>query len=107
MKRADQHDVSVQPVHNDTYVPSMMLPDETGVDAPSEKEIPVPEQTQKPTMGALPVDTPGSKKHNNEWQSTTVDESHQGEIIDEEETSDDSIVATGSGPDPEHADDNL
>lgn len=107
MKRADQHDVYVKPVHTDTYLPSMILPDETGVDSPCEKEIPVPEQMQNPSMGALPVDTPGGNKHTGDWKSTTVDESHQRELTDDDNESDDEIIATGSGADPEHADDGL
>lgn len=67
-------------------VSSIKQPDETGIDTPCEKETPTPEQGQTPSMGALPVDKPGSNK---QQKNTTETE----------------VVATGSGPDPEHYED--
>jgi hypothetical protein len=55
-------------------------------------------------MGALPVDTIGSKHEG--WHSSPVDESHARESApaDEKEETDGEIVAVGTGPDPEHSD---
>lgn len=112
MKRADQHPVSVGSLHADNFNPGMALPEETGLDSPSEKENPDPDNNQKPLMGELPVDIPGSAKQDSEWESSLGDESHESSTQNEKKTDDDpgedtdenGIVHTGAGADPEHSD---
>jgi hypothetical protein len=103
MKRADQHNVSSNSPVKDHQDQSFLNPGQTGVDMPSEKDIPLPEQQETPSMGALPVDTIGSSKSAGEWQTDAMDETHANndscEDLDDEE-----FIATGSGPDPENAD---
>ena len=73
---------------------------------PSEKEIPIPEQLDTPSMGALPVDSIGSTKPGAHWKSQALDETHEntGENMDKNIKDEDEIISTGVGPDPEHTD---
>ncbi|CAN5417495.1 hypothetical protein BH10BAC3_BH10BAC3_19120 [soil metagenome] len=109
MKRADQHPVTVPSQHPKNFSPELIVPDESGVVKPSEKEE--AEHAQTPTMGALPVDNMGSLKSGNEWHSTAGDEGRNSEEREQENKNireeEGTIIATGSGPDPEHAEDDI
>ena len=105
MKRADQHNVSANSPVKDQQDSNFMNPEETGVDMPSEKDIPLPEQQETPSMGALPVDTIGRTKSEGKWITKAEDETHSingDSAIDKME--DEEFIATGAGPDPENAD---
>ena len=105
MKRADQHNVMASSPAKENKEQSFLQTEQTGVDMPSEKEIPLPEQQDAPTMGALPVDTFGKTKSKEDWKSDALDETHSADN-DRDETSydEETIIATASGPDPENAD---
>jgi len=107
MKRADQHPVTVPSQHLENFDPELVVPDESGVVMPSEKEA--SELVQTPSMGALPVDNMGSLKTGTEWHSATGDITHTDEAnerdTDVSNNKDEPIIATGSGPDPEHIED--
>jgi len=108
MKRADQHTMPAHKQFEENYSPEIINPEETGVDTPSEKKIPIPENDQPPSMGALPVDVMGSPKTEGEWQSVAGDESHEADPgFQEDLPIDNEIIATGVGPDPEHIPDNI
>ena len=103
MKRADQHNVSANSPVKPDQDQSFLQPEQTGVDTPSEKDIPLPEQQDAPSMGALPVDTIGRTKSDHKWKVNALDETHANDE-DIEDTSDEEFIATASGPDPENAD---
>ena len=106
MKRADQHNVSAHSPVKQKVDPEFLQTEQTGIDMPSEKEIPLPEQQDAPTMGALPVDSIGSLKQGSQWKTGALDETHEdkGDCEDENPNADHEIIATGAGPDPEHTD---
>lgn len=103
MKRADQHNVlSSSPIKENQ---EFLQAEPTGVDMPSEKDIPLPEQQDTPSMGALPVDTLGKTKTNDDWETIALDETHSGknEAGDSNNDNED-FIATGVGPGPEDTD---
>lgn len=104
MKRADQHPVVTNKMHE--HDAGIEEQEKTGLDVPAEKELNSPEQEDKPTMGALPIDVPGSLKHDSEWKSVAGDDTHEAPVDSSkaEGNAKDRIIATGTGPDPEHAD---
>jgi hypothetical protein len=105
MKRADQHNVSANSPVKDHQDQSFLNPEQTGLDMPSEKDIPLPEQQEAPSMGALPVDTIGRTKSESEWITNGEDETHSkngDSAVDDNK--EEEFVAIGAGPDPENAD---
>jgi hypothetical protein len=108
MKRADQHNVSANSPVKDNQDQSFLNPEQTGIDMPSEKDIPLPEQQEAPSMGALPVDTIGRTKSGGDWKTNALEETHANndsrEDLDAEEEAEEEFIATGEGPDPENAD---
>ena len=101
MKRADQHPVKSHSQQAENFDPITVISNESGIDTPSEKDD--IDQSDTPTMGALPVDNMGSRKPG-EWKDSGNDESHTKEAKKDENEKPGEIIATGSGPDPEHAD---
>jgi len=102
MKRANQHPLINNLQQPGSFDPDTVVNNESGVDAPCEKDI---AQTQTPSMGALPVDNIGSIKTCGEWKSIAGNEDHIAESKEQDDEDDaeiDEIIATGSGPDPEH-----
>ena len=102
MKRADQHPVTSHSQQPESFDPDTVISNESGIDMPCEKDI---EQPQTPSMGALPVDNMGSIKSGNEWKSTEEEHVHVDPAKENEKTeTGEGLVATGTGPDPEHSD---